>query len=297
MPLWTPEIDLSLPDALAILARDQPDIDPSGAEILGEGWDNLAVLVSGWVFRFSRRELAARLMHNELTWLPLLAAPLEVPVSVAKRRGILSRERPWPYMGHPLLRGTTADRVERDPAALAGPLGRFIGALHAASVPSDAPTDSLGRGDHVRRGRRAIERLAAIDASRLESDRARIEALMEAPPYRGPPRWVHGDLYGRHVLLDEQKHLCGVIDWGDLHAGDPAVDLSILYSLFPPQDRYQLLNAYAERVGMPPDRAMLDRARAIAYDYAGALIPYGKDVSDPAAVALGELAWANASAD
>ena len=39
------------------------------------------------------------------------------------------------------------------------------------------------------------------------------------------PVFVHGDLYSRHLLVDDAGRPCGVIDWGDCHVGDPAVDL------------------------------------------------------------------------
>ena len=42
-----------------------------------------------------------------------------------------------------------------------------------------------------------------------------------------------GDLYVRHLLLNELCELTGVIDWGDVHLGDPAVDLMIAYSFLP----------------------------------------------------------------
>ncbi|MCH7839494.1 MAG: phosphotransferase [Planctomycetes bacterium] len=37
---------------------------------------------------------------------------------------------------------------------------------------------------------------------------------------------VHRDLYARHMLVDDDGRPCGVIDWGDVHVGDPAIDLS-----------------------------------------------------------------------
>ncbi len=43
------------------------------------------------------------------------------------------------------------------------------------------------------------------------------------------PCLMHGDLYARHLLLDESFQLSRVIDWGDLHAGDGAVDLAVAW--------------------------------------------------------------------
>jgi hypothetical protein len=53
---------------------------------------------------------------------------------------------------------------------------------------------------------------------------------------------VHGCLYSRHVIVepsdaesDEDARLAGIIDWGDVHAGDPSGDLACAWSLFESQ--------------------------------------------------------------
>ena len=48
---------------------------------------------------------------------------------------------------------------------------------------------------------------------------------------------VHGDVYARQLLLDSAGRLAAVIDWGDMHRGDPALDLSIAYSFLPHEAR------------------------------------------------------------
>ena len=63
------------------------------------------------------------------------------------------------------------------------------------------------------------------------------EELAQTPSSDAPLCWVHGDLYARHLLLDDHKKLCGVIDWGDVHLGDRALDLSIAYSFLPAEAR------------------------------------------------------------
>lgn len=42
---------------------------------------------------------------------------------------------------------------------------------------------------------------------------------------------LHGDLYARHLLIQNGK-IAGIIDWGDMHIGDVAVDLAILRAIF-----------------------------------------------------------------
>ena len=45
------------------------------------------------------------------------------------------------------------------------------------------------------------------------------------------PTWLHGDLHALNVLVDNGV-LSGVIDWGDVTAGDRATDLASLWMLF-----------------------------------------------------------------
>jgi aminoglycoside phosphotransferase (APT) family kinase protein len=55
--------------------------------------------------------------------------------------------------------------------------------------------------------------------------------LVETPPWPGAPVWVHGDLHPANILVD-RRTIVGVIDFGDLAAGDPAVDLAVAWMLF-----------------------------------------------------------------
>jgi aminoglycoside phosphotransferase (APT) family kinase protein len=70
---------------------------------------------------------------------------------------------------------------------------------------------------------------------------------------------VHGDLHIRHLLVDAEQRLTGVIDWGDLCLADRSVDLSIVWSFLPPDGR----SAFAAEYGSISDETAL-RARMLA---------------------------------
>lgn len=57
------------------------------------------------------------------------------------------------------------------------------------------------------------------------------------------PVVVHGDFYVRHLVV-ENSRITGVIDWGDLHLGNPAVDLSIARSFLPPEAHEEFQTVY-----------------------------------------------------
>jgi aminoglycoside phosphotransferase (APT) family kinase protein len=87
---------------------------------------------------------------------------------------------------------------------------------------------------------------------------------------------VHGDFYVRHLLVDDKHHLSGIIDWGDMHLGDPAIDLSIAHSFLPVQAHNSFINVYGE---ISNDTWALAKLRAI---YSSTLLVlFGHHSSDP----------------
>ena len=95
------------------------------------------------------------------------------------------------------------------------------------------PGDEIERANMRRRLTMLRERATAAGALAEQAMRL-AEELAETPRHSGRPCWVHGDLYARHLLLDETRLPSGVIDWGDVHLGDPALDLSVAISFLPP---------------------------------------------------------------
>ena len=109
------------------------------------------------------------------------------------------------------------------------------------------------------------------------------ERAVLAPPWSGPPLWMHGDLHPRNLLIS-QGRLAAVIDFGDLAAGDPATDLSIAWMLFPPSVRPAFLAA-ARGTFDPIDEHTATRARGWAL--ALALSFLANSEGDPPVRALG----------
>src|SRR5439155_476928 len=60
--------------------------------------------------------------------------------------------------------------------------------------------------------------------------------VVAAPDYDSPPRWFHGDLVYLNLLVKDGR-LSGVIDWGTSGVGDPAIETTVAWSLFPPDAR------------------------------------------------------------
>ena len=232
MPRAEVSIDSRL---LRALLRDQHAdlVDlPYGAPVWG--WDNVNIpLGDNFMARLPRRAMSAPLVENEQRWLPRLAPTLPLPIPVPVREGRPGHGYPWSWS---ICRRLSGDNAATTPpvvaAETAGTLGRFLRALHVPA-PADAPANPhrgvpLGDRFDVLRGR--IEQLAdEIDATAVL---ALWTALVETPTWEGPPLWLHGDLHPGNVLVHDGE-ISGIVDFGDITAGDPATDLAVAWMMLP----------------------------------------------------------------
>ena len=244
-PVWRADIVIDAPLAARLIGAQFPALAKVPVVPFGSGWDNAAFLVGDRaVFRFPRRRVVARLIECEIAVLPLLAPHLPLAISAPLFRGAPSLDFPWAFAGYERIEGTTACALDLDAAArdgLAVPLARFLRELHgrdtAPLVAAGLPPDELGRLDAGKRLRLARERLPTLEAANIQGARTAVAWLAANPPEPLDERRrtvVHGDLYARHVLLDGGRKPVGIIDWGDVHLGDPALDLAIAHLLLPP---------------------------------------------------------------
>ena len=226
------DVVVDAPLVQALLQEQHPDLAHLVAVKVAEGWDNAIFrLGDGLAVRLPRRAASAQLIEHEQRWLPHLSSRLPVPVSVPLRVGLPGRMFGWAWSvvrwlpGESLLHGASLD-----PVTTGAMLERFLGALHQPApvdaprnpwrgVPLDARTAALQA--HLERLDGAVDRAAVLDVW----DRA-----LSAPPWPGPPLWLHGDLHPGNLLVSDCR-LAGVIDFGDLTSGDPATDLAVRWML------------------------------------------------------------------
>ncbi|HEX2204384.1 MAG TPA: phosphotransferase [Longimicrobium sp.] len=282
---WEAEIEVTAALALALVRERFPELGARVAEPFGSGWDNTAFLVDGTlVFRFPRKESTVELLERESRVLPALAPRLPLPVPVPEWVGRGTEAYPWTFAGYRRLAGRPACGAalsDADRAAAAPVLGRFLAALHATPPEGlDLPGDVIRRTDFAYRMPALIDRLYELQDRGVVGDPGPWLRLFEDEDLPGPPpapAVVHGDLYVRHLLVDDENRLAGVIDWGDVHLGDPAVDLSVLYGFFSPAARDDLLREYGEI-----DERTRRTARLRAAFHAAALAWFAHSVRDRA---------------
>ncbi|MEV6239174.1 phosphotransferase [Lentzea sp. NPDC051838] len=229
---------------------------------LGEGWDSRAELVGGrWVERRPRRPHIGPQLVRETVVMPWLAPLLPLPVPVP----VLVSEDPV-IVRHELVDG----EVQPSPNAAQGKqLAEFLLALHA--VPAD---EAARRG--VRPTRLPVERFRAEVLPHAPEGEPLLDALAGLPTHT----LVHGDLGPEHVL-GRDGVLTGVIDFGDLHLGDPALDLAWALHSTPPE----FADALASTYGVTADL----RERASIWHQLGPWdeVLYGNDIGDPSLVESG----------
>jgi aminoglycoside phosphotransferase (APT) family kinase protein len=291
MPVWSAEVTVDEPLARGLIADQFPEVALESLRLLGVGWDNTAWLVDDrWVFRFPRRAVAIPGFERELAALPQLAPRLPLPIPDPLFVGRPTGEFPWPWFGAAEVPGREPlglDEATR--AALARPLGHFLRALHDAPLVDGLPHDPMGRADMAVRVPKTLDQLAPVEGAGLWRMPDAVRRLLEEAHALPPSETtvvLHGDLHFRHLLVDERGAPSGVIDWGDMSRGDPAIDLSLVFSLVPASAHGDFLAAYG-----PVREDQLLRARVLAINLCSVLLLYGhtegmRDIEREARAAL-----------
>lgn len=269
---WEAEQTIEPQVALQLIREQFPELRADKIRLLGVGWDNTAFVVEEeLIFRFPRREIALPLLEAEWCVLPKLAHRLPLPIPVPKWKGKPTKVFPWPFIGYKMLPGFTAcyaNLSEEERGALAEPIARFLSVLHA--TPSSEisqchiPGDNRSRIDAAHLLPKIQKTFEELSLLGLLENKKELEAFLEPPEnFREPISScvVHGDFYVRHLLVDEKHRLSAVIDWGDVHIGDPAIDLGIAHAFLPHRVHDRFRKIYG---GIDDTTWRLARLRAIS---------------------------------
>jgi aminoglycoside phosphotransferase (APT) family kinase protein len=263
------EIDEGL--VRSLLREQHPDLAGLELRLAVGGWDNqLWRLGDELAVRMPRTARAPGLLRKEHRWLPVLAPRLPLPVPTPVRIGEPSALFPATWTVATWVPGEPADRTpisEGDRAA--DTLAGFLRALHV-EAPAEAPV-SADRGVPLRTLTHGFDKAFQEVASRVSPDLRDVwEEAVAAPDWEGPAVWLHADLHPANVLVCDGT-LSGVIDFGDLCVGDPAMDLATAWGLLPAGAAARFFDAYAD-----VDAAMIRRARGCAVLRGLALVGIGQ---------------------
>jgi aminoglycoside phosphotransferase (APT) family kinase protein len=269
-PPFTDDIDIDEALVRSILREQHPDLAGLGLREVAGGWDNrMWRLGEDLAVRLPRTPRGPSLLRTEQKWLPLLAPGLPLPVPVPVRVGEPSARFPRTWTVARWVDGEPADRAPISSPRAAGALAGFLTALHGPA-PGWAPANP-DRGIPLRTLRHDFDRCFPLVASSKLAVAARgaWELGVAAHTWEDAPVWIHGDLHPANVVVQDGT-LSGVIDFGELCAGDPATDLAAAWLLLPSGAAARFFDAYANG-----DDATIRRARGWAVLRALHLIAIG----------------------
>ncbi|MCB0309135.1 MAG: phosphotransferase [Bdellovibrionales bacterium] len=252
--IWDADIEVSLPLAKHLILSQFLKIACRKIVHLGEGFDNHVFLINDdIVFKFPRRKKYIDLIQNEMNVLSNITLRTDdVTVPIPKWVGQETKEFPWPFWGHDLIRGVEGHLVEltrNQLVNLGKMLGRFLRHLHRVdtiSLESNIPPDTLGRLDVRKRTEKLKGTLEELNKKMGVQTSRKLKFFLESMKEFTLPEnvtLVHGDLYARHLVINKGT-LAGVIDWGDAHLGNPAIDLAIAYTFLSKEAREVFFENY-----------------------------------------------------
>ncbi|MGK3941546.1 aminoglycoside phosphotransferase family protein [Streptomyces caeruleatus] len=270
------EIEITADLVRDLLREQHPDLAGLAVREVVGGWGNqMWRLGDELAVRMQRMDPTPELQFKERRWLPVLAPRLPLPVPTPVRFGEPSERFPkhWTVMtwvpGEPLDHRS----ISRGDHA-ADTLAEFLRALHV-EAPADAPV-ATDRGAHPKDCTDGFENFlqaVTLDDSAADADadtatdtatdiaaavRAVWDDAVAARPWEGPRVWVHGDLHPANVVVADGT-LAGIVDFGDMFAGDPAWDLAAAWVLLPAGTAARFFDTYARA-----DEATIRRARGLA---------------------------------
>jgi aminoglycoside phosphotransferase (APT) family kinase protein len=241
IPAADVHIDLDL--VRRLLESQAPHLASLPLRVAAEGWDNVMVRAGEeLVVRLPRRKIAAEMFSNEVTWAPLLAPGLPLPIPVPRFVGSPGGGYPYTWAVSNWLPGSTADAFtagERD--AYAPQLARFLAAFHRPASSVVPMPDGVGSPDAVPSpsapGQAAGDVPTALPVNPVRgvpvAARSQVwwERLVESQPLLAPgvftalehmirvaedaaewdrePVWVHGDPHLLNVLAEADTATSG----------------------------------------------------------------------------------------
>lgn len=203
------------PDRHRLIA-DTLGRSPKTIREIDDGYDfEVAIVDDEWVFRFPRRPGVEEPLELEIAVLPALAPAL--PVAIPSFEHV---SRNPLFVGYRLIRGEPLVDEDADGVRM------FLEALHALDLSGLA----VERPDWVEAYRDQCAEFGRLVFPLLDRDRRAqaerlfgdVETLVDFEP-----ALLHADLGPEHLLVRDRR-LVGVIDWGDMRVGDPALDYAWL---------------------------------------------------------------------
>lgn len=220
---------------IAALKRLYPEFYNSRFEVNQQGWANLVLVADKrWIFRVARNLEAEKRLEYEKAILPKLKERVELKVPDFQYAGIVEGRA---YVGYRLIPGLFFSKEQLNACAeetrlrAAKDIAAFLSGLHALN-PAEAGLE--GFDEMIPDPWQALEiecmKQMPLWLSKEEMDWIR-KLFADFDKMRkmrkGPNVLIHADFTDDHILFDiAEKRIAGIIDFGDLRMGDPALDFA-----------------------------------------------------------------------
>jgi len=251
MNAWDENVGLKTNDVMKLL-EEQFKIKIENIDFIANGWDNDVYKVNNqYLFRFPRRDIANKLIEKEGYALPIIKQYVSVPLPNPVFFGTPTNDYPYKFLGYDYLSYLSIEEIDSinslDSILV---LATFLSQLHSVpikKVESIVGYDDLDRLNIQKRkavltqNTNTIKNTGIYDTLELESY---IDSLINVK-LNNEKVLVHGDLHIRNLLYNKDGVVSSIIDFGDIHIGHRACDISIIYSIIPSKYR----NAFFEKYG------------------------------------------------
>lgn len=221
----------------ALIQQNFPHIGLQNVQLITRGWDSLVLEVNDeFIFRFPMRDDVVPHLDNERNLLSVLEVTLSTPIPHFDFIGQGDDNYPYTFVGYRKLHGVFLEDQEiTQPqlTRLAPALATFLGELHsfpraqAVQAGVQQHTPEQWRAQYQERYVDLQKRVFPLLDGALCTKSERLwQAFLDTPAlFVFQPVFIHADLASEHILCDPERGvLTGVIDWGDMTIGDPALD-------------------------------------------------------------------------
>lgn len=220
------EIEIDAPLVRSLLESQFPRLATGVITSVGSGFDNSMWRVGHeHVARLPRRQAALTLLENEIRWVAHVTRNVAIATPAPFLAGAPEPHYPWPWALATWIDGIPGDQIDLDANEhTAAALARFLRELHEPAL-ADAPFNPARSVTLAERASTFYDRLNLLTAF-VDRDDAQhaFELGCDAAPW-AVKSWIHGDFHPANTLYVDDE-LAGVVDFGDLCAGDPATDLA-----------------------------------------------------------------------
>lgn len=168
-------------------------------------------------------------------------------------------------------------------------IGRAIAAIHSlpTSVVSDAGLPTNSAAQIAATSRKLADRAKASGKVPKELLTRWALALDDSALWQFQPVVVNGSLAPESFLVHDDQ-VTGVLGWGGLRVGDPALDLFWVNSAPTPESAELVYAGYENALAKPADRQLRKRARLYAELEIARWLLHGVDTRDASIVADAE---------